>query len=124
MRTSNLERMQLLVDALESGEYEQTTSVLRRDTAFCCLGVACDISGIGQWVQNGGEEFTYRCATDFSMSVLPMDVVDWLGLERSEYVSAEELPIDDELSAITMNDTGESFAEIAQKLRVTYLEDN
>lgn len=43
------------VAALRSGEYQQTTGALRRPTpevgqlAFCCLGVLCDISGIGQW---------------------------------------------------------------------------
>ena len=35
--------------ALRSGEYEQATGELRDAVGFCCLGVACDISGVGKW---------------------------------------------------------------------------
>ena len=35
--------------ALESGEYKQGRGRLRDDNGFCCLGVACDLSGLGEW---------------------------------------------------------------------------
>ncbi len=35
--------------ALRSGEYEQTIEVLHDNTGYCCLGVLCDISGLGEW---------------------------------------------------------------------------
>jgi hypothetical protein len=39
-----------LVDALRSGKYQQATGMLKtQDNRFCCLGVACDISGLGYW---------------------------------------------------------------------------
>ena len=38
--------------ALESGEYKQTRDLLRDDNGFCCLGVACDLSGLGEWTLN------------------------------------------------------------------------
>lgn len=41
----NKERVQLLVDALRSGEYVQGRSMLRTlDDTYCCLGVACDVA--------------------------------------------------------------------------------
>lgn len=41
--------------ALESGDYEQTTRRLRRWDAYCCLGVACDVSQVeGEWVRRQG----------------------------------------------------------------------
>lgn len=38
------------IKALRSGRYEQGISRLRTDDSYCCLGVACDISGLGKWV--------------------------------------------------------------------------
>lgn len=42
------------VAALRSGEYKQTTRKLREvyedgSVGFCCLGVLCDLSGMGRW---------------------------------------------------------------------------
>ncbi len=37
------------VEALRSGEYEQGRFALRRANEFCCLGVACDVLGSGEW---------------------------------------------------------------------------
>ena len=39
----NKERVQLLIDALKSGEYKQGTGCLKKGDRFCCLGVACDL---------------------------------------------------------------------------------
>lgn len=37
--------------ALRSGEYRQGEECLfsPQDTSYCCLGVLCDVSGVGQW---------------------------------------------------------------------------
>lgn len=90
------------VAALKSGTYEQALSVLHVvDDGYCCLGVACDISGLGRWFVNvvdddpdseGSEpepipnllyvehgydtDDIYHC----SESVLPEGVQEWLGL--------------------------------------------
>jgi hypothetical protein len=47
-RKINLEEKKL-VAALRSGRYKQTTGVLKNGNAYCCLGVACKISGIGKF---------------------------------------------------------------------------
>jgi hypothetical protein len=76
------------IKALRSGKYEQTTGRLRLNESneFCCLGVACDISGLGKWDNAGrytvdhknrlpGYDMAYRSYGD-----LPTAVVEWLGL--------------------------------------------
>ena len=43
------------VEALRSGKYEQGEKTLKTpDDKFCCLGVLCDISGLGKWVAVDG----------------------------------------------------------------------
>lgn len=42
--------------ALRSGQYKQTIGALKRqsengDCRYCCLGVLCDVSGEGEWVE-------------------------------------------------------------------------
>lgn len=37
------------VEALRSGEYNQTRGRLRDDAGYCCLGVLCDIVAPEQW---------------------------------------------------------------------------
>ena len=40
------------IEALRSGKYKQTRDFLRRGDAYCCLGVYCDISGMGSWIMS------------------------------------------------------------------------
>ena len=119
---------QLWLDALESGEYEQTKEVLRRDEGFCCLGVACDIyheaTGDGEWIRIDGGSYEF-VAFDYTASAyLPDTVRKWLGLDhfsgRSEQgisaVNLEGNRINWD-SLVHMNDGGQSFAAIAEALR-------
>ena len=46
------------LEALESGEYAQTQAALRRNDSYCCLGVACDVSGLGEWGRRLGTDGT------------------------------------------------------------------
>lgn len=38
-----------LIEALRSGSYKQGMARLKRDGAYCCLGVACEISNLGEY---------------------------------------------------------------------------
>ena len=43
------------LEALRSGKYKQALSTLKNnEAAYCCLGIACEISGLGEW---SGDEF-------------------------------------------------------------------
>jgi hypothetical protein len=86
------------LNALRSGKYKQGRARLKSADEFCCLGVACDISGLGKWDKDkylGKEAF------------LPIQVMNWLGLSTMQGVYY------DELSLSQLNDIGHSFRFIA-----------
>lgn len=94
------------VDALRSGEYRQTRSVLRDAAGYCCLGVACDLAtthGYGKWHGN----YFGSYGSDLHAATLPIDFARYLGItsigDRPEYPA----PLGD------LNDQGISFVEIA-----------
>jgi hypothetical protein len=73
------EHRRLWVEALRSGKYRQAIGDLRSDDGFCCLGVGCDISGLGHW------EDTRYITPDFRHEgTLETDVQEWLGLAGME----------------------------------------
>jgi hypothetical protein len=88
------------VEALRSGEYRQSRSLLRRGNAFCCLGVLCDLVANqvdGEWRHN---DFVLGDSQVFGMP--PEEVRTFAGMTR-----------DAENFVANMNDGGKSFAEIA-----------
>jgi hypothetical protein len=93
------------VDALRSGKYQQATSFLRNGDRFCCLGVACDISGIGNWSGN-----SYVIKGYGSSKLIPDEVQKWLGLrDNAGYISG-----DPEGTHLAFeNDHGATFERIA-----------
>lgn len=126
--------IQLWVDALRSGKYEQGTGWLaRRDSPtdtykYCCLGVACDVAvknGLDLDVteqQYGGASYFEYNARDVS---LPLAVADWLGVDgTSIYLpNPHQNRIDKrrEVPAITLNDDFLcSFAVIADAIEKKY----
>lgn len=74
-----------LVEALRSGKYKQGRRKLRvNETQFCCLGVACDISGVGEWEEIGTDKgYFYRTSDDKGSrrgyGTLPLPVIAKLG---------------------------------------------
>lgn len=62
------------IKALRSGEYKQTWEVLRCGTAYCCLGVLCDLDA-----KFRGTEF--QTEADIS---LPSEMLERFGLAASE----------------------------------------
>ena len=75
-----------LVRALRSGDYTQVKQRLHTDDGYCCLGVACDISGLGEWVtnthdQHGQKSYIYKVADDDWGDVgLPLAVRQYYGI--------------------------------------------
>lgn len=66
--------IQLWVDALRSGTYNQAHGNLHIDGKFCCLGVLCDLHRQqfgGKW-----DEINYLGKDSF----LPIKVSEWAGL--------------------------------------------
>jgi hypothetical protein len=122
-------------EALDSGRYKQAPGRLRNVhvDGFCCLGVACDLSGTGTWDDEG-----YFVANDsgrFEGSCLPIHLLDVLGLntdtgtfevaslpgELQAEIIALYTKTDDEVPSVceltSMNDRGASFPLIAKVIR-------
>lgn len=135
----NQENVAKLVAALRSGEYEQVSGCLRSKDSYCCLGVACDISGLGTWEEReawamgSSPEWNYVIRDDngecveSNATVLPKSVAQWLGIQESgdftllinqDYDWRDE---DDDRSGTgtgltELNDEGFTFAQIADLL--------
>jgi hypothetical protein len=100
------------VAALRSGEYDQGTGQLRSYGRFCCWGVLCDLArseGIGTWDSSDG--FDTAGAVFFSWP--PDSVRKWAGVVDPRL----PVPIADDLLPLSRhNDTGRTFAEIADAI--------
>lgn len=94
------------VDALRSGDYKQGHKLLR-DKGFCCLGVACDISGVAKWSIEGGN-YSYLG----SMTILAPQVCEYFGVTPEGTLI--KVGSDGQETLIEMNDSGESFERIAE----------
>lgn len=92
--------------ALRSGEYEQCKGRLRLGNGYCCVGVLCNISGQGKWMEGqilrNLQEYVY----------LGKRISYPIGPKLIDNVAVND-------AIVNMNDGGKSFAEIAD-----YLETN
>ena len=101
------------VEALRSGEYDQTTGWLTNEygTKFCCLGVLCDLyaretKGKAGFVEKG-PGLQFESENGSSNAELTDDVQLWAGLESSS-------PEVYDTALMDLNDIeGFSFNEIA-----------
>jgi hypothetical protein len=114
-------------EALDSGRYQQGREQLRIGDRFCCLGVACDLSGVGEWSTSN----FYYVGGNPSHQFLPVEIEVALGLENEEGMFLiAELPaaLRQELKAfgyerqvhaslVGMNDAGVPFPLIAKVIR-------
>lgn len=93
------------VAALRSGKYKQGRGALKKDGKYCCLGVACEISGLNKWY---GRLPEFRQYYMLEAGVLPLEVQKWLGLNDrgGGYCKGNRSLTQD-------NDKGVSFKEIA-----------
>lgn len=107
------EKAILLAEALESGKYKQCSGQLRFGDGFCCLGVACDISGQGEW-----DGRIYRTQTEWCATVLPREVKEFFGF-ASYYGRSTQREIGIEpIELVDLNDSKKlSFKEIAKVIR-------
>lgn len=99
------------IEALRSGEFKQAQERLRTHKRFCCLGVACEL-----YVREGGahgawEGWTWVGDDEKQGQVLPVDVMEWLGLRTAAGYFERHGALETSLAA--KNDRGASFEEIA-----------
>jgi len=90
--------------ALRSGEYEQGTGALCRDGRYCCLGVLMRIAGEKR---SGGLYPPTHWAGSQGITFFDSDGCEW---PTQPYLPALKLDAGD------ANDTGKTFAEIADAI--------
>lgn len=109
---------QKLADLLESGIYMQAQGQLKDGDKFCCLGVLCDISGLGEW-----EDEVFNVPSDdpewcnHEESVLPSVVqkaINWFSSDAMLNIRDR----DGFWQKLTdLNDDGFTFPQIADIIR-------
>ncbi len=101
------------IQALRSGEYKQGQDYLRDDDKFCCLGVLCELAvqdDVIEPARQDSDSSEYYYGVDNMSSVLPVEVMEWAGLDSSNPVVVFDqvhVPISDP------NDSGVPFSAIA-----------
>jgi hypothetical protein len=122
MTEERRERVRAWVEALRSDEYVQGKCTLRgeapdRPERFCCLGVACDLSGLGEWSGTA-----YCVGGHSSATTLPRPVADWYGLPGGDPSVRAHWPHLDRVALSTLNDgMGYTFDQIADCLEKEFL---
>jgi hypothetical protein len=100
------QRVREWIAALRSGKYAQAAARLRTTLGFCCLGVACDLSDPSRWLLDEGcWEYDGDVGELPDDLVLPYALWDTCG----RYDAVEDEPA----SLAALNDSGATFAEIA-----------
>ena len=87
------------LEALRSGNYKQGHGTLHKNDTYCCLGVLCEVAALG-W-DDGGDGYFLVSGTS-SQDYLP-----------SSFALDADMSDDDQQELTDMNDSGDSFEEIA-----------
>jgi hypothetical protein len=88
------------VEALRSGNYQQTQGALHKiNDGYCCLGVLCEIEGL-EWAQHGGK--VMRPLNGTSPAYLPSSFAARVGLTKTQ-----------QNTLAALNDGGKPFNYIA-----------
>lgn len=94
------------VEALRGGEYKQIVGSLKQSGGYCCLGVLCDLDGAG-WTP----QLAYKAGPVYSAGPsVHGSEIHTLSEEREERLEIEHGIVG---QVIYMNDSGKTFAEIA-----------
>ncbi len=110
----NKENVRKVIAALRSGKYEQGRNQLRTvigsvsSDKFCCLGVACDVSELGEW-DFSSEVYNITPMSQSRLS-LPVEVAEWLGFD-----STFGPPVLNYINSAEANDAEVSFEDIADE---------
>ena len=106
------EEQETWLKALESGKYEQLVGALHDGTAYCCLGIACELSNLDDWIKEEPDDDYMSYLTD--EAGLP-DAVQKLYRLRSFLGD----PLDKQhfQCLSSLNDQGKDFKKIAAHLR-------
>lgn len=116
-----------LLTAARSGEYEQTKCQLRdsrKPNCYCFLGLACEISGLGKWLDESDSYYLPNHDHQISQTRLTYTVAAWYGFRDSDPVINFPDNEGNEVNIIIsrLNDVYDySFKEIADLIEKQFL---
>ena len=134
---TKLELRKNWVKALRSGDYQQTKGWLNTEQGWCCLGVLCDISGLGGWEDSSTKSYEWGSSDGIEgirrfvladehrqyvdeineehIAAPPQEVLDAVGMRESlgRYFGDSATRTDVEFSLSGLNDGSATFNEIA-----------
>ena len=118
---SHLAAVREWVAALRSGKFTQCKGTLRLGDHYCCLGVACELSGVGEWRSvflrrvNSSDFAYYVPGNQFGAKGMPPDEVQrWLGDPFVHVPGGDDSLIK---KLVQMNDSGRyTFEDIANAI--------
>lgn len=124
--TPNIENIRKWVDALRSGDYQQGQGALHNIVSedehyYCCLGVACDLSGVpvNDTIKNNVLGVLVRYGEQAQIWCAPDEVLDWLGFDANVVLFDV---YEGEYSLIELNDECKyTFNQIADIIEDTFL---
>lgn len=122
MNKSQYDNLEKLCVSLESGQYAQGNGCLRNSkNEFCCLGVGLDVVDKDGWGNLVSTRYTHKLGSDHN------HYEDFINHETDTYYMADEglnlfgLTKEDQAELSHKNDTGYSFSEIAEYIRVNIM---
>jgi hypothetical protein len=128
MHDVNVERVQLWIQALRSGEYEQGQGHLRLNQPFgakpryCCLGVAQEVALRNGWVSVDVPNSDWL---DWGPAAMPADLGRWFGFMHPH---ATDPPLvyhqdqgDNVCCTMANDDLNWTFEQIADALEARYI---
>lgn len=117
----NKKNIRKWVNALRGKKHRKTTGALHDTRGYCCLGVACDISGIAKW-----EKSPHYPKTSSYLNrdgSLPRAVQKWLGINDTDPILL--INENDRWRASELNDGNGpgkfGFKKIADLIETKYL---
>jgi hypothetical protein len=121
---ANKDHIRRWVMALRSGKYEQTTGALRKGDAYCCLGVACEVSGVGEWRGSTTADLLPAYGNDDyrESGILPTPVINWLGLDDGDPMLVNPERGGSTRASEWNDEHGATFEEIADFIEATFLD--
>jgi hypothetical protein len=109
------------VEDLKSGKFTQGYGYLRswdpddEIWKYCCLGILCERSALGTWVERTADSGDRISDYLGSSQYLPKEVAEWAGLDPTDSTI--------QLRLAELNDEETPFAEIADRLPEMLAED-
>jgi hypothetical protein len=105
------------IEALESGKYEQTNGCLQNlEGQYCCLGVACELTGVGNFIEAPFDEYEYALP-EYNENMYKDEKIVGDGVMPVNLRRKIKLTKRAQTRLYKMNDNGVSFKEIAKWIR-------